>query len=134
MIAEKTIRTLEFDKVLDLLAAQTSFSLSKELALALRPSIDAEEVRELQAQTREGLRLLEARVDASLGGAHDIRPSVQRAALGGVARSDEPPGHAEHPGVRRPDPDRPGPPVSPRSTRGWWGYAPVSAPSGTRSR
>jgi len=83
MIAEKTIRTLEFDKVLDLLAAQTSFSLSKELALALRPSIEADEVRELQAQTREGLRLLEARVDTSLGGAHDIRPSVQRASLGG---------------------------------------------------
>ena len=84
MIAEKTIRTLEFDKVLELLAAQTSFSLSKDLALALRPSIDADEVREMQLQTREALRLLEARVDASLGGAHDIRPSVQRAALGGA--------------------------------------------------
>ena len=84
MIADKTLRTLEFDKVLERLAAQTSFSLSRELALALRPATDVLTVRDLQQEVEEALRLLDARADVSMGGAHDIRPSVSRAALGGT--------------------------------------------------
>src|SRR5579863_7628084 len=83
MIAEKTLRTLEFDKVLERVAGQTSFSLSKELMLALRPVTAFDEARELQAQVGEALRLLESRIDVTRGGAHDIRPPVSRAALGG---------------------------------------------------
>ena len=55
MIAEKTLQTLEFPKVLDKLAGHTSFSLSREMSLALRPLTDAEEVRELQARIREAV-------------------------------------------------------------------------------
>jgi DNA mismatch repair protein MutS2 len=84
MIAEKTLQTLEFPKVLDKLAGHTSFSLSREMSLALRPLTDAEEVRELQARIREAGKVLDARADVSLGGARDIRPGVSRAQLGGV--------------------------------------------------
>ncbi|HWE61618.1 MAG TPA: endonuclease MutS2, partial [Chloroflexota bacterium] len=84
MITDKTLHTLEFDKVLERLAAHTSFSLSKELALALRPATELNTVRDLQQEVQEALRLLDMRVDVSLGGAHDIRPEVSRAALGGT--------------------------------------------------
>ncbi len=84
MIADKTLQTLEFPKVLDRLAAHSSFSLSKELLLALRPSTELDEVRDLQSQVREAMRLQDSRADVSLGGARDIRPYVSRAVLGGA--------------------------------------------------
>ena len=37
---EKSLHTLEFDKVLARLAALTAFAPSRELALALRPTAD----------------------------------------------------------------------------------------------
>src|SRR6185312_8510846 len=84
MIADKTLQTLEYPKVLDKLAGHTSFSLSRELALAVRPMTDADEVREAQSHIREAGKVLDARADVSLGGARDIRPGVSRAQLGGV--------------------------------------------------
>jgi len=84
MISDKTLRTLEFDRVLQQLAGYTSFSLSRELVEATSPSTDVDEVRDLQAQVAEANHLLEGRADISVGGAHDIRPDVTRAALGGA--------------------------------------------------
>src|SRR6185312_2999198 len=84
MIAEKTLQTLEFLKVLEKLAGHTSFSLSREMALAIRPVTDPDEVIELQAHAREAAKVLDARADVSLGGARDIRPGVSRAHLGGI--------------------------------------------------
>ncbi|MGH2343647.1 MAG: endonuclease MutS2, partial [Chloroflexota bacterium] len=84
MIAEKTLQTLEFPKVLEKLAGHTSFSLSREMVLAIRPVIDPDEVIDLQAHAREAAKVLDARADVSLGGARDIRPGVSRAHLGGI--------------------------------------------------
>lgn len=84
MISDKTLRTLEYPKVLERLAQNTSFSLSREAALALRPATDLPAVQELQQQTEECARLLDGGADVSLSGAHDIRPSVNRAGLGGA--------------------------------------------------
>jgi DNA mismatch repair protein MutS2 len=84
MIAEKTLRTLEFDRVLERFASHTSFSLSRERALALQPATALESVADLQAEVAEAWRLLDSRADVSLGGAHDIRQTVTRASLGGV--------------------------------------------------
>src|SRR5581483_1368920 len=84
MISDRTIRTLELLKVLERLAANTSFSLSREAALALRPLTDLSTVQELQQQTEECVRLLDTRSEVSMGGAHDIRASVTRADLGGA--------------------------------------------------
>src|ERR671933_983584 len=84
MISERTFRTLELGKVLERLAANTSFSLSREAALALRPATELPTVQELQHQTAECVRLLDMGVDVSMGGAHDIRAGVTRAERGGA--------------------------------------------------
>src|SRR5437763_105083 len=84
MISERTFRTLELAKVLERLAANTSFSLSRAAALALRPAAALSAVQELQHQTAECVRLLDMGVDVSMGGAHDIRPAVTRAERGGA--------------------------------------------------
>jgi DNA mismatch repair protein MutS2 len=83
MIAEKTLLILEFDRVVERLAGFTSFSLSREYALALTPETDLDAVREAQARVAESWRALDSREDISLGGAHDIRSEVSRATLGG---------------------------------------------------
>jgi len=84
MITDKTLRTLEYAKVLERLAQNTSFSLSREAALALRPVTELAAVQELQQQTEECARLLDSGTDVAMGGAHDIRPGVTRASLGGA--------------------------------------------------
>jgi len=83
-ISEKTLRTLEYPKIMEQLANHTSFSLGRQRALALLPSTDLEDVRALQARTDEGNRVLDEGVDLGLGGARDIRAAVTRADLGGV--------------------------------------------------
>ena len=82
-LREKALRTLEFDRVLDMLAAQTSFPPSHELAEGLKPSYARDEVMRWQDETRDAMRLQELRPNVSLSDAKDIRALVQAATLGG---------------------------------------------------
>lgn len=79
----KTLHVLEYPKVLDRLAAQCGFSASKELALGLQPSTSLLEIRQRQQEVTEA-RMLLVTSDATIGGAHDIRPKVELARRGGV--------------------------------------------------
>ncbi len=78
-----TLRALEFAAIVDQLAAHTSFEPSRELALGLLPVADAKHVGLLQDQTDEAVRLLADQAQASIGGARDIRPALERAGRGG---------------------------------------------------
>jgi len=80
----KTLQTLEYPKILDRLAGYCAFAVSKEKARRLEPIQDIEAIRERQAVTREALQLLLTRPDLTIGGARDVRPSVDLAQHGGV--------------------------------------------------
>jgi DNA mismatch repair protein MutS2 len=84
MIAEQTLQTLEFPKIREQLARHTAFSASRDLALALLPSIHSVEVREALALTSEARALLDDFPETSIGGARDVRRAAQHAARGGV--------------------------------------------------
>ncbi|RPI86957.1 MAG: endonuclease MutS2, partial [Chloroflexi bacterium] len=86
---EKTLRTLEFHKILDRLAEYCAFAVSADKARALKPTTDITEARWRQAETREALQLLITHPDLTIGGARDIRPSVELAARGGVLTAAE---------------------------------------------
>jgi len=86
---EKTLATLEFDKVLARLARLTSFSAGRELALALRPSSNHAEVIRRQRLTAEAQRLRSMKPNIGLGGAHDVRPLAHKASLGGILEPTE---------------------------------------------
>ncbi|MGA7194125.1 MAG: endonuclease MutS2 [Anaerolineales bacterium] len=79
----KTLHVLEYDKILDRLARYCDFSASADLARALQPSNNFDEVTRLLAETTEA-RLLLSTSDLSIGGSHDIRPYADLAARGGV--------------------------------------------------
>lgn len=78
----KYLETLELDKILERLAERTAFSAGRELAMALRPSADVEEVRRRLRETAEAKVLLSVQPGLSVGGAHDVRPLLRNAEIG----------------------------------------------------
>jgi DNA mismatch repair protein MutS2 len=86
---EHTLRVLEFDKVLARLARNTSFSAGRELALALEPASEREEVVRRQRLTAEARRLRDLQPRVGLGGVHDVRPQADKAARGGALLPSE---------------------------------------------
>ncbi len=76
-----SLRVLEYPRVLDLLAEQTSNPMGREAALSLAPSCFPEVVERRLRETAEACLLLERGNGMPLGGIRDIREAVSRAAL-----------------------------------------------------
>jgi DNA mismatch repair protein MutS2 len=85
----KSYEVLELQLVLDRLERWAAFSASKELARALTPAVDFEQVKVRQAETSEARLLLSLKPDLTIGGAHDMRPSVNAAAVGKLLEPTE---------------------------------------------
>ena len=81
---DKTLQVLELPKILDKLAAHTTFSAGAELAHELWPSRNLDEALNWQAETSEARAMFANQVNVSLGGARDVRDvalSAQRGIL-----------------------------------------------------
>src|SRR5205823_2591758 len=61
-----------------------SFAAGREVALALKPSTDFDEVVRRQRETAEARRLLQLKPRTGLSGAHDVRPLAVKAERGGM--------------------------------------------------
>jgi len=83
-LGDRDLELLEFHKIREILAGFTSFSASRDLALALVPLTDEEEVRLRLKQSTEARRLLSLSPDTHVGEVTDIREMVKMAALGKV--------------------------------------------------
>ncbi|WP_416198155.1 MAG: endonuclease MutS2 [Sporanaerobacter sp.] len=81
---EKTLKVLEYYKIIDKLKEKTESSLGREIANNLKPSTDIEEIERMQRETDEALSLLIKRGSPPLYGIKDIRTEVKRAEIGGV--------------------------------------------------
>ncbi|WP_374713339.1 endonuclease MutS2 [Symbiobacterium terraclitae] len=81
---ERTLRTLEFAKIKEMLAERCATSLGREVVESLMPATDFLEVQHRQAETSEARRLYLAGHAIPLGGLHDLRPHVGRAVRGGT--------------------------------------------------
>lgn len=86
---DRSWRTLEFDRVREMLASQASTTLGRELALELTPSSDFVVVELNLTETAEAHGLLQAGDRPPFGGVTDIREVVKRAELGGVLEPSE---------------------------------------------
>ncbi len=80
----KTLRTLEYHKVLEHLAQYCAVAASTEKALKLQPTNAIDEARRRLAETSEAVQILITRPDLTIGGARDVRQTVDLAAHGGV--------------------------------------------------
>ena len=111
-----SLRVLEFDAVLECLAAEAASILGRQRALALAPSADPALVAQRLTETREARALLAHGPAAGLERAADIRESLARAGIAGarlspqdllaIAETLEAAEHARQM-VRRPDLDLP---------------------------
>jgi DNA mismatch repair protein MutS2 len=88
MMDAHTLELLEFGKVRELLAGYAACSLGKELAREVEPSTDAEKIRKELALVTEMADLLAAGESPPLGGLHDVRLLVRRAAIGSMLSAD----------------------------------------------
>lgn len=80
---------LELPRVLERLAAHTSFSGGRDLALALLPAAEPGEVQSRLRATSEARQLLTLNPGLGLGGARDVRPYAERAGRGAVLQPTE---------------------------------------------
>lgn len=78
------LRTLEFDKIKQRLAAKAATLRGKEQAADLQVRTEMVEVRNLLTETDEALRLLAGGQRFPFGGAVDIAEPVKRAQIGGT--------------------------------------------------
>ena len=79
----KTLKVLEYPKILERLAGFCDFSASMDLARALDPTSSYELATARIAETTEARKLLSMQ-STGIGAAHDIRPQADLAARGGV--------------------------------------------------
>ncbi|MCL6580524.1 MAG: endonuclease MutS2, partial [Firmicutes bacterium] len=86
---ERTLEVLEFDKVRQLLAEETSFPPGRDAALALMPSTDRGEVERRLRETSEARSLLDSGQGIPLGGLRDVRAVLDRARAGGLIEPAE---------------------------------------------
>jgi DNA mismatch repair protein MutS2 len=78
----KAYKALEYHKIIDQLTDKASSPMGKELCRKLIPSVDIEEIRHLQTQTKDALTRLFQKGNISFGGAKDIRGSLKRLEIG----------------------------------------------------
>ncbi len=78
---EKSLEILEFSEVKKILAGYTSFSISKDLVLNLKPISDYDEVSLRLRQSAEARYLLSADRGFAVSGVFDIREEVRLAAI-----------------------------------------------------
>ena len=86
---EKTLNTLEYFKILEILAGYAAFGYSAELARELLPVKDLETARGRLQLTTEARHLLSIDGDISIGGARDIRKQLELAKRRGVLEPEE---------------------------------------------
>lgn len=89
MIAERALKTLEYDKVRQQVATYCTSSIGKSAIEELVPQTDYDKVVQLLEEMDEGLSILRVKGNVPMGGIFDVRPSARRAQIGGMLAAVE---------------------------------------------
>lgn len=79
---QKVLKTLEYDKIIGMLAEKADSALGKKLCRELTPSTDLEEIRKNQAETRDALNRLFRTGSTSFGNTCDLGFSIKSLEIG----------------------------------------------------
>jgi DNA mismatch repair protein MutS2 len=85
----KVLERMEYPKIIDLLVRQCATQLGKELAEALQPSSEIEEINLWQEETSEAKEINRLYPGFSLGGVRDIRQPLKKSQAGGIIEPGE---------------------------------------------
>lgn len=89
MIAERALKTLEYDKVRAQVADFCTSSIGRNTIDELVPETQFERVVELLEEMDEGLSILRVKAHVPMGGIFEIRPHARRAQIGGMLSAVE---------------------------------------------
>lgn len=81
---EKTLKVLEYNKIIDRLREQAGSEITKNTISGLLPVCDVHDIRQMQAETSEAAKLISAKGSLPAGGFFDIEGVVSFAAKGGT--------------------------------------------------
>ncbi|MFY0743582.1 endonuclease MutS2 [Solibacillus silvestris] len=84
MIEQRALKTLEFHKVREQVAAFCTNSIGKQAIEELVPETNYDTVVELLEEMDEGLAILRVKGNVPLGGIFDVRPHARRSQIGGM--------------------------------------------------
>ena len=85
----RVLQTLEYDKIIELVAEHSTFSAGQALIEQLTPENNYETVVRLLEEMDEGLAILRLRGNVPMGGMKDVRPHAKRAQMDGMLSSVE---------------------------------------------
>ncbi len=80
---KKVFHTLEYNKIIDLLAAHASSERAKEMCLNLSPSCDMDAITHALQETNDALSRIYKKGSMNLSGIHDVGASMKRLEIGG---------------------------------------------------
>lgn len=86
---ERTLKVLEFDKVIHLLEEEAATSVGREAASKTMPLTDINKVQVLQDETDEALQILRLNKTVPFSHLVDITESVKRSAIGSTLSTEE---------------------------------------------
>ncbi|MEY2372119.1 endonuclease MutS2 [Lysinibacillus capsici] len=89
MIADRALKTLEYDKVRQQVASYCTSSIGKSAIEELVPQANFDKVVQLLEEMDEGLSILRVKGNVPMGGIFDVRPSARRAQIGGMLAAVE---------------------------------------------
>ena len=78
----KSLKTLEYDKIIAQLEEYASSPLGKQLCRDLLPSVDITQIRGSQAETTDALTRVRQKGSLSFSGLKDVRDSLKRLEIG----------------------------------------------------
>ena len=78
----KVLKTLEYNKIIDMLVRLTSSSMAKSMASSLLPMTDLDDILVAQKQTSDAVARIYQKGSLSFNGIHDIRASIKRLEIG----------------------------------------------------
>lgn len=87
--SDKTIKTLEFDKICEMLADCAPTDGARSMAISLSPSSDITEVLRRQRRTTDARRLADVKGMPSFGSVKDVSEACDRAAKGAMLSTRE---------------------------------------------
>ena len=81
---DKTLKTLEFNKIAAMLSDRCVSAAAKEMAESLKPVSDYDKIIYMQRETTEAAGMVYRKGAPPLGGVRDIRAQLKRVEMGGM--------------------------------------------------
>lgn len=86
---KKTLKNLEFDKIIEKVASFATSSVGKEKINNLLPSTNINHIKIWQKETSEAVTMILKKGSLKMGGLRDVNPYLQRTAIGGSLNFEE---------------------------------------------